>query len=353
MGRTLKAVALRAERTCLRLTTSFLRRRHLVLAVLSTAILVVLVASPSLLGERVGDAIEGLGEARPAWLWTAAGCFVAMHVFTAIAWSTALRTCGTPTDHGDAVARYGVGSALNAIAPAHLGSAVRLVLFARVVGREGAIWTVGGASAAVGAIRSFWFSLLVAGAAIGGIVPVWPLALLGLVLLVAGVAVVVSPRLRFRARLAHVLDAFAALGRCPRTIARIGVLTLGSLAAKVAGAAAVATSLGIDRPLLAALVIVPAVELAAAMPITPGNAGVASAAVAVALATQGVPATVALGAGIAFGAVEVLAAVGLGAAGALTLAGPAVRPAIRVAALGAGSAVLATAFAATVVLPLA
>ena len=61
----------------------------------------------------------------------------------------------------------------------------------------------------------------------------------------------------------------------------------------------------------------------------------------------------ALAVGIAFGAVEVLAAVGLGAAGGILLAGPAVRPAIRVAALGAGSAVLATAFAATVVLPLA
>ena len=271
--RTLKGVVARAERSGLRLTSSFLRRRHLVLAVLSTATLAVLVASPSLLGERVGEAVGGLGEARPAWLWTAAGCFVAMHVFTAIAWSTALRTCGTPTDHGDAVARYGVGSALNATAPAHLGSAVRLVLFARVVGREGAIWTVGGASAAVGAIRSFWFSLLVAGAAIGGVVPVWPLALLGFGLLVAGVAVVVSPRLRLRAKLAHVLDAFAALGRSPRAVTRIGVLTLASLSVKVAGATAVASSFGIDRPLLAALVIVPAVELAAAMPITPGNAG--------------------------------------------------------------------------------
>lgn len=352
MVRTLKSAAACAERSRLRFT-ALLRRRHLILAVLSTAALAVLVASPSLLGDRVGAAVERLGDATPVWLWIAAGCFVGMHVCSAVAWSTALRACGTATDHGDAVARYGVGSALNAVAPAHLGSAVRLVLFSRLVKREGALWTVGGASAAVGAIRTFWFSLLVTGAAIGGVVPAWPLAVLLGSLAVAGLALVVSPRLRRRAGLGHVLDSFVALRRSPRTVARIGVLTLASLAAKVGGATAVATSFGIEHPILAALIIVPAVELAAAMPVTPGNAGVASAAIAVALGTQGVGAATALGTGLAFGAVEVLAAVGLGAAGALTLAGPAVRPVFRLAALGAASAALAAAFAATVVLPVA
>jgi uncharacterized membrane protein YbhN (UPF0104 family) len=323
------------------------------MGLVSVAVLIVLVASPSLLGERVEEGITGLGEATPAWLWAAAACFLVMHACTGVAWSVALRACGTATDHGDAVARYGVGSALNAFGPMRCGSAARLVLFARLVGREGSLWTVGGASAAVGAVRTIWFSLLVAGAAIAGVVPAWPLLACVGTLAVAVAAVVASRRRRFRARFAHILDAFAAFGRCPRTVLTVGVLTLASLTAKICAAAAIATALGVEQPILIALVIVPAVELAAALPITPGNAGLTSAAVAFAVGMQGVDSTLSLSVGIAFGAVDLLAAAGIGAAGALVLAGPVFRPAIRFAAVGAGSAAVATAFAVTVVLPVA
>lgn len=320
---------------------------------MSAAILAVLVASPSLLGERVEEGIAGLGEATPVWLWAAAACFLAMHACTGVAWSVALRACGTATDHGDAIARYGVGSALNAFGPMRCGTAARLVLFARLVGREGSLWTVGGASAAVSAVRTIWFSLLVAGAALAGVVPAWPLAACVGSLLVAAAAVAFSRKHRFRARLAHVLDAFAAFGRCPRTVVTVGALTLASLTAKICGAAAIAAALGVERPLLIALVIVPAVELAAALPLTPGNVGLTSAAVAFAVGMQGVDSASALSVGIAFGGVDLLAAAGIGAAGALLLAGSLLRPMIRVAAVGAGSAALATAFAVTVVLPVA
>ena len=99
--------------------------------------------------------------------------------------------------------------------------------------------------------------------------------------------------------------------------------------AKVAAAAAVGLAFGIDNPLKAALIIVPAVELAAILPLTPGNVGLASAAVALALGSQGVDSQTALSAGIAFGGVELLTGMAIGAAGALALAGPvgaAVRP---------------------------
>ena len=323
------------------------------MGLVSVAVLVVLVASPSLLGERVEDGIAGLGEATPAWLWAAAAFFLAMHACTGVAWSVALRACGTATDHGDAIARYGIGSALNAFGPMRVGTAARFVLFARLVGREGSLWTVGGASAAVGAVRTIWFSLLVAGAAIAGVVPAWPLAACVGSLVVAGGAVAVSRRHRFRARLAHVLDAFAAFGRCPRTVVTVGALTLASLTAKIAASAAIAAALGVEQPLLIALVIVPAVELAAALPLTPGNVGLTSAAVAFAVGMQGVDSASSLSVGIAFGAVDLLAAAGIGAAGALVLAGPLFRPMIRFAAVGAGSAAVATAFAVTVVLPVA
>ena len=88
---------------------------------------------------------------------------------------------------------------------------------------------------------------------------------------------------------------------------------------------------GSTNPLRAALVLVPAVELAAVLPITPGNVGLASAAVALALGSQGVDSKTALSAGIAFGAVELLTGMAIGAAGALALAGPSARPYLRVA----------------------
>jgi hypothetical protein len=103
---------------------------------------------------------------------------------------------------------------------------------------------------------------------------------------------------------------------------------------------------------LTALVLVPAVELAAVMPLTPGNTGIASAAIALALGATGVDAETALATGIAFGAVETLAAVAIGAAGALALFGTTMRPALRFAVAAAGSSAVASACALTVIGPL-
>ena len=73
---------------------------------------------------------------------------------------------------------------------------------------------------------------------------------------------------------------------------------------------------------MAAFLIVPAVELAAILPLTPGNIGVAGAAVAFALRAQGVEGDLALASGIAFNAVETLASMAFGSVGALYLAAP-------------------------------
>ncbi|MGI8973455.1 MAG: lysylphosphatidylglycerol synthase domain-containing protein [Gaiella sp.] len=134
-------------------------------------------------------------------------------------------------------------------------------------------------------------------------------------------------------------------------LARVSLLTGTGLGFKVAAVTAIAAAFGVERPLAAALVVVPAIELAAVLPVTPGNAGVASAAVAFALGAHGVEATTALAAGIAFGATEMLASIAVGAAGALILAGPVVRPALRRTAVGVLSASVSLAFAITVVLP--
>ena len=60
------------------------------------------------------------------------------------------------------------------------------------------------------------------------------------------------------------------------------------MALRLAAAAAIAAAFGVDRPLAAALLIIPALDLAGILPLTPGNVGVASAAVAFALKAHGV-----------------------------------------------------------------
>jgi uncharacterized membrane protein YbhN (UPF0104 family) len=78
----------------------------------------------------------------------------------------------------------------------------------------------------------------------------------------------------------------------------------------------------------------PTIQLATAFPITPGNVGVASGAVALALQTRGVELQQAIATGIAYHAAETIVGIAFGAAGTLAVVElpQAVR---RVAAAGA------------------
>ncbi len=326
-----------------------LTRRHAATAALSLALLAVLCLSPSLFGDRVSQAVGGLGEASPGLLWVAGLAFAGTGVCGALAWRAALRACGSPLPVVDASARYAVGCGVNAVAPAHAGSALRVALFGRVV--HGGCWTVGGAAAAVGVTRIVWLGALIALGSAGGMLPLWPLGAIAGIVGAAGATAVLSRRLSLPPRLQQLLAAFRSLLASPRDLAVVAGWALLGAAAKVAAATAIVAALGVDHPLRAALVLVPAVELAAILPITPGNVGVASAAVALALGSQGVDSDIALSAGIAFGAVELLAGMAIGAVGALALAGPLVRPYYRVAVIGAAACGVAFAFGATVLLP--
>ena len=326
-----------------------LTRRHLGTAGVSLALLAALCLSPSLLGDRVSEAFAGLGTAEPASLWIAALAFAGTSLCGALAWRAALRASGSPLPVVDASARYMVGCGLNAIAPAHVGSAVRVALLGRVT--SGGCWTVGGAAAAVGATRTVWLGFLIAVGSVGGVLPRWPLLVIGGIVLGSILLGYGSKRFELPRRLDQALVAFRSLASSPRDLAIVAGWALAGAVAKIAAAAAVGASFGIDNPLKAALVIVPAVELAAILPLTPGNVGLASAAVALALGSQGVDSQTALSAGIAFGGVELLTGMAVGAAGALALAGPWVRPYVRVAVAGAATLVTAAAFGATVLLP--
>jgi uncharacterized membrane protein YbhN (UPF0104 family) len=338
-----------AEAQSAALIRNHLTTRHVAIAGFSLALLVVLCLSPALFGNRVSAAVDGLGAADPARLWIAGLAFAGTSVFSAMAWRAAIRASGSPLPFVDASARYAVGCGINALAPAHVGSAVRVALFGRVT--NGGCWTVGGAAAAVGVTRIVWLGALIALGSAGGVLPRWPLLVIGAIVGSAAVATSVSRRYSLPARLEQVLVAFRSLAASPRDLAIVAAWALAGAAAKVVAATAVVAALGIDNPLRAALVLVPAVELAAIMPLTPGNVGMASAAVALALGSQGVESKTALSAGIAFGAVELLTGMIVGAAGALALAGPWVRPYVRLAAVGTAAGAAAIAFGATVLLP--
>ena len=331
-----------------------LGRWHVLLSLVSIGALVALATMPQLLGDQVTEAFHGLLDVSPAWLWLAALSFATALAASGCAWRSALTRCGGELTRADASARYGVGSLVNAFLPAKIGSAVRFALFARVLHSEGRVWTTGGVCASIGAARAIWLGLLLAFGAASGVLPLWPLALIALAVVVAvGIAYFARDRSP-SARVAHVLDAFRALGRSPRAAAQlvgwIGIAT----AARVGAATAIAAAFGVEQPLLAALLVVPALDLAGILPITPGNIGVASAAVAFALHAHGAPAGTAFSAGIAFSAVETVTSLAFGTGSALYLAGsaPGARRWTAAAAAAAACLGLGVAFGATVVLPL-
>ena len=253
----------------------------------SLALLAVLCFSPSLLGDRVSSAIDGLGAADPGLLWAAGIAFAGTSICGALAWRAALRASGSPLPLVDASARYAVGCGVNAIAPAHVGSALRVALFGRVTER----WLLDRQRRRGSGRRH------------------------------PGRLARRADRTRKRRRRAAALAAprhrrDRRRGRCSRSglaprlapgsrrTASCGLQVACRLAARSgdrrrAGRSPEpprrsqrrprsSASMGIDNPLRAALVLVPAVELAAVLPITPGNVGLASAAVALALGSQGV-----------------------------------------------------------------
>ena len=331
-----------------------LRKRHLALFVGSIAVLVAIAATPQLLGDRVADGIDGLAAAEASWLWLAGCAFGASLLASASGWASALTRCGGETTRPDAAARYCTGSLVNAVAPARLGSAVRFALFARVLPSEGRLWTAGGIATSLAAVRLLWLALVLALGSLSGQLPRWPIALMLL-----GVAIAVAVAWRARdtrpgTRYSHALDAFRVLGRCPRAAAQIaGWIGLG-MGLRLVAAASIAAAFGIDNPIAAALLIIPILDLAGLLPITPGNVGVASAAIAFALTANGAASDVALSAGIAFGVVETLTTFALGTGSLLYFAGGRTDARRwRTAAVSiSGCLALGAAFGATVLAPL-
>ncbi len=308
-----------------------LRAQHVLAAGLSLGLLAFIAASPLLFGDQVRGGLAGLHDAAPIWLWVAALCFVLSLVVSGTAWRASLRSCGGSIGVTDASARYGLGCLVNTLVPVKVGTALRVALYSRALPCEGRLWTAGGICTVIGTAQTFWLMILVAIAAAAGVLPAWPLLVLGGALLAAGIAVWVARHSRPVRRFAHVLDAFRAIGTSPRTAATLLAWTGAATVARIGAGAALAAAFGLPKPLAIAFLIVPAVELASFLPLTPANIGVAAAAVVFALRTQGIEGDVALATGIAFNAVETVSSLTFGAAGGLYLAAGSsrVRPRLR------------------------
>jgi uncharacterized membrane protein YbhN (UPF0104 family) len=330
-------------------------RRTIVVAGAMTAALVLVVTLPGLLGSDVTAALHHLQTARPIWLWLAALGFLGSLAGAALAWRTALAGIGGRSGPVEAGARYGVGSLVNSVAPARLGDVVRVALFSRTLPGEDRVLRTGGVFAAIGAARALVLAaMLIVGFSLGAL-PLWPVAALAGLGGVAVVLAFVTRRRTPHSHVAHLLDAFRALGREPRRGVRIVAWIVLATLSRIAAAAGIAAALGIHSPVLAALLIVPVIDLAGTMPLTPGNIGVTSGAVTMALQAHGVGLTEALGAGIALHAVETAAGLVFGLTGALLLAQfptPASRRIAIASVGGLAAAALAAGLATTVVIPL-
>ena len=295
-------------------------RRSLAFGALALAALVAVVSSPRLLGDEIGDALAGLAVASPGLLWLAAACFLASLACMGCAWRAGVRSCGGEIDAVGATARYAAGSFANSIAPAGCGGALRIALFSRVLPHRERLWTAGGITAAVTAARAASVAGLVAVAAALGTFPVWPVLLLGGAGAVAGAVALVARRSPARSRIAHAFDVFRALGSVPARAATLfGWVGLAVLA-RLAAAACVASAVGVDDPLAAGVIALAALALAGLVQITPGNVGVASGAIALALHAHGVELPAAISTGIAFHALETSVSLLIGGAGMVYLA---------------------------------
>ncbi len=331
-------------------------RRRLAAAAALTITLVVLLSTPQLLGSRVASAFGSLDHGDPIWLWLAATGFLLAVLGAAGSWLSAIRLCGGRLSVGDACARYGAGSLVNTFVPFRAGDAVRIGLFSRVLPKSTErVWTTGGAFAALGLVRLVVLAGFVVAGTLTGALPLWtPLAALAVV--AAGIALTLRAKNNGAGgRLSHLLDAFRALRREPLAALRLVAWITLSTAGRLTAATAVGAAMEIHRPLVAALVIVPALDIAGTFPLLPANIGVTSGAVAVAFQAHGISFAHGLAAGIAFHAVETTVGILFGLVSVVWLApypSPHIRRIALVAVAASGCLAIAGTFSATVLVPL-
>lgn len=303
-----------------------------------------------LLGHHIASALHVLADASRPWLALSSAAFLAAFACTVGAWRSALAAAGARLCPKQAAARLAIGSLVNAFTPAKLGDAVKITLCARAIDAPDRLWTAGGTYAALAAARSLTLAALVVVASATHALPLWPVFLLVGSSAAVALAAVASSRFRRHHRIASFLAGVTSLARDRRALRGVALWTAGMQLCRLAGTVAVVSALGLPHPFLAALLILPALDLAGAVPLTPGSFGIGSGAVAVALASRGIGMTDALATGLAIQGVETVVSVTCGSLGLAYLMQPSERVsrvATRVALVG-GAAVLAAVLGATI-----
>jgi uncharacterized membrane protein YbhN (UPF0104 family) len=264
-----------------------------------------------------------LSQARPIGLCIAAACFLGSLVASSGVWRVTCSACGTKLGRLDAATRYGVGSLVNSLCPARLGDGVRLGLFAeRLTTPGGRALTAGGILGGVAVARGLVYTVLLAVAAALGAVPLWPVLVAAALALSTAVAALLSRRRWPHWGIGRLLDGVSSLVRRPAEAAAVLAWAAAAAACRLVAAAAVAASLQIASPLVAAVIVTVTLGVTGSIPVTPGNVGVTSAAVALALRSRGIQVPQAIACGIAFHAVEMAVGVVFGASSLVALACP-------------------------------
>jgi uncharacterized membrane protein YbhN (UPF0104 family) len=313
------------------------------LVVAGAAVLCLAVLAAIFLPDALREALVKLEYADRGWLSLAVLCFLASALAAAGMWQVALTAAGRTGSYGDACARYSVGSLVNSFTPARLGGLVRIALFAQTVPEPGRAWATGGGLAAVAAARAVALGAVLCAAVALGAVPHWVAgALLAVGAAGAAAAVLARRHADTRARLDRLLSAFRELGSNPRRAACLLAWALAAAALRVTALAATAAALGVPSAFVVALILLPALDLAGLVSLTPGNVGISSGMTAVALASHGVGLPLGLSAGIAVHAAETAVGIAFGLVGAFALA-PLAAPVRRRVALYAGAAASAVA----------
>jgi uncharacterized membrane protein YbhN (UPF0104 family) len=265
--------------------------------------------------------LRPLETAARGWVAAALALNSVSMVLRAFAWLLILRAAlpGTRIGAASVLRATMIGVMGSALAPGRVGEPTRVWLIARRLDGEGRVATVVGTVMSQTLVNLVALAILAMIALLGTGVPRWHAAGFALAALpvIAGVAVVIGARRAPEGRVARQLAAlhcglhvFRSWTRAPMIVG----LQLAAWAFQALSAYALlfAVHLHVHAPLAVAAALLLAVNVTAAVPITPSNVGVFQAACLAILAAQGVGAGRGLAYGVLLQATEVVTAVALG-----------------------------------------
>jgi uncharacterized membrane protein YbhN (UPF0104 family) len=244
-------------------------------------------------------AVERLGAADRRQVVAAGLLHLAVLFATSLCWRRSFGAFGSRIGGADACMRYGVGTFINAVAPARAGGVVRIGLFTRSLSGEHSVQRSGTALLAIASVRATAVTSMLAIASIFGAGPRW---------LLAAPAVVIVLTLFVRQRLR--LLAANLSWRCTAELLSWATLAAACRCLSIVSALA---AVGVPSPLAAGVVGWLGLELAALVPLAPGLAGVSAAGIVVAVTAHGVTSATAMAGGVAFYAAETVAGILFGA----------------------------------------